>query len=331
VPYSRTANMEQRPRTPVDLPEADQAEYDRLSDMANENEDLTEEDIARIDELEDRMRGDWSDEVRAECGVFVYVDFHGKLQVAGAYRKVERHAGTGDDKVEVSGGGEKPLIPQNCLDDLSRIRLAAQQTTMLTQHEQLLDLLAYQLEVNGSIWTGALGVSVDRGTIRPEKDEHFHQDERLPDDGPDYSRSPTWSDFEAFQAKGKKHRNEVLTRHLARSLRGFNTSGFLKEIFTHTGAGATIRKIWHPSAANFFGRVRPDYLDRLWAELLELEGDDERLADFCKMKKAEKARELEALFHNAETQEALGLSRDQVKRIDAWVPAEMWDGGEAGA
>ena len=326
VPWTKISECNRHNRELVTLPEADEAELDRLIERAETGDALTDEEVARIEELQDRKLGDWSDEVRAKSGAFAFVNARGQVEVVGAFERVERHGGSaGDDTVETSGGGEKPLIPQNCLDDLGRIRLAAQQTTMLTQHETLLDLLAYQLDMNGSTWSGAMGVSIDRPAIRPDKDDEFHQDARLPDAAPDYSVSPSWAGFEAFTAKGKKHRNEVLTRHLARSLRSFTSSGFLREVFAQTGAAGTIRKIWHPTAENFFGRVRVDYLDRLWAELLDLEPEDARLEEFVKLKKAAKAKELQGLFHDASVQEALGLSRDQVKRIDAWVPAEMWE------
>ncbi|RHZ90462.1 chromosome partitioning protein ParB, partial [Cereibacter sphaeroides] len=49
-----------------------------------------------------------------------------------------------------------------------------------------------------------------------------------------------------------------------------------------------------------------------------------------KLKKGEKAKRLEALFADPATREALGLSREDCAKIDAWVPAELdWPEGEA--
>jgi ParB family chromosome partitioning protein len=44
---------------------------------------------------------------------------------------------------------------------------------------------------------------------------------------------------------------------------------------------------------------------------------------FAKLKVGEKRKELEKLFNDASTQEALGLSRSEVAAIDSWIPETM--------
>lgn len=335
--FNRTEYCERLHPEAVELPAGDEEELEQLEDRDLRGEPMTDEEHARLEELRARADGDFDEGVRATAGVFVLVNQQGRLEVARAYRREADTLATdgaaasdaGEDRVEKTGGGEKPLIPQNCLDDLRRVRQLAHQTAMLTQHEQLLDLLAYQLATDAPQYLGALGVAVDRPPVTPEKDSGLHVDKRLPNDPPSHRGRLDGEGFIAFCAKGKKHRNDVLTRHLARSMRSPSTSAFLDELFVAAGGAALIRKIWSPDVANFFGRVRADYLDRIWAELLELEPEDDRRAEFGKLNRKEKAKRLEELFTDASVQEAHGLSRDQVKRIDAWVPAEML-GGKAG-
>jgi len=68
--------------------------------------------------------------------------------------------------------------------------------------------------------------------------------------------------------------------------------------------------------------VRTDYLEQIWADMLDLDEDDERRAQFAKLNKGARAKELDGLFSNASVQEAHGLSRDQIDAIDAWLPEQ---------
>lgn len=86
----------------------------------------------------------------------------------------------------------------------------------------------------------------------------------------------------------------------------------------------SIRRHWTPGV-EFFKSARPDVLDRWWAQLLELEDEDPRIAEFGKMKKGEKAKTLAALFEDMSVREAHGLSRDQNAAIDAWLPPQLED------
>ncbi|WP_335754523.1 hypothetical protein [Sulfitobacter sp.] len=65
-------------------------------------------------------------------------------------------------------------------------------------------------------------------------------------------------------------------------------------------------------------------LDATWRELVIQDDEaDIEMARFQKLKKGEKAKELEALYNDTSLQEVLGLKRAQIAAIDAWVPVVM--------
>jgi ParB family chromosome partitioning protein len=304
---------------PVELPEADAEELEALSEIGTDG--LSDEGIARRQELLDRERGDYTDALRETGTVFIYVTNAGVLTIDRAYAPRGQKTGTGNSASK-SGGGEKPRMPQNCLDDLQRVQLLAQQTALVGKSELLLDILGWQIETGTRSYARPLGVDFSFPTLAPEKDSHTHIDARLSSVGEvDYSEQFSIDALQAFQAKGKKHRNGLIAAALARSVAPATMNGsarILAEL-----AAPEIRKIWTPDAENYFGRIRADLLDHIWAEMLDLDDDDDRRADFARLKRKEKATELEALFTDASVQEAHGLSRDQVARIDAWLPEEM--------
>jgi ParB family chromosome partitioning protein len=83
------------------------------------------------------------------------------------------------------------------------------------------------------------------------------------------------------------------------------------------------RDTFTPTAENFFGRMKGDYLNDLWSDLLGLAADHPTVTTFEKLKKGEKALRLECLFADPATRTALGLSEDQIDRINAWLPEGM--------
>ncbi|WP_243612962.1 ParB/RepB/Spo0J family partition protein [Shimia aestuarii] len=317
VTYTHTEKLERIYPTPVDLPEADAEELEQLEEIGIAG--LSEEGQARLKELAERERGDYTDEDRETGTVFVYVRHSGELQVERAYVSKKRAKKSAD--TEKAGGGEKPRMPQNCLDDLRSVQTLALQTAMLGKPDLLLDILAWQIESGVSTWSAPLDVKLGKTAIEPEKSSNTTIDGRLVAvEETDHDAKFSAEQLHEFQLKGKKHRNAILAAGLARAITapGFTVSRDLLDLVE-----IDIRKLWTPDAENFFSRIRPDLLDGIWADLLELEDDDERRADFAKLKRAQKAKELEDLFSNASVQEAHGLSRDQVARIDAWLPEEM--------
>ncbi|MBR9821947.1 MAG: ParB/RepB/Spo0J family partition protein [Rhodobacteraceae bacterium] len=317
TPWSLTDKMDRLRPEPVELPEGDAEELDRL--QAVHPEDRTAAQTARMRDLARRAAGEFSEAQRETGGIVVYVNSRGELTVDRAWRKPERKKTRGGQSD--GPGRDKPALPQNAVEDLRRIGHAALQVALIDQTELLLDLFAWQCEARLPSWGGALGVSLVAPLIQPEKDSGFHHDARLPDLSPNTAAPRGWDDFTAFRAQGKKHRNQVLARPLARSANG-PASGPLAEILAQqVDAQRVVRKIWTPDAANYFGRIRPDLQVAIWEELTGAEGDE--LKRFTDLKKSERAKELEALFADASVQEALGLSRDQVKAIDAWLPEEL--------
>ncbi|PTE19382.1 hypothetical protein C5F48_23255, partial [Cereibacter changlensis JA139] len=85
-------------------------------------------------------------------------------------------------------------------------------------------------------------------------------------------------------------------------------------------AGASIRLIWTPTVANFFGRVSASYLDDLVREMLDRDETDTQLRVFRSLKKGAKAAELENLFSDPETQAHWKVTPAQKARLDAWLP-----------
>lgn len=323
VDYQQAAKLDRAYREPVDLPEADADELGEMERLGLDEH--TDESRARLTELRERARGDYSDETRKNAIMIAYVSNHGEVRTEGPYLKPAPKGAKGDDTVASTGGAEKPLFPANLTEDMNRILLAAVQTAMLDKSELALDLLAYQVECGCPGWRGAFAVTFNGPTITPIVEDGVLIDARLAEvrTGASFDVKPTAAGFAEFQAKGKKHRNTVLTHGLARSINGLEMGSELTLALRDTLLTHDVRKLWTPTAANFFSRVRVDYLDRIWAELLGLDDDDARRAEFARLKKGEKAKELEALFSDASVQEAHGLSRAQVAAIDAWLPKGM--------
>ena len=323
TPWSLIDKLERLWPEPVELPEGDAEELDRLQSL--HPEERTAAQTSRMRDLTRRAAGDFSDDQRESGGIIVYVNSSGELTIDRAWRKPERRKAK-DGSAE-GPGRDKPALPQNAVEDLRRIGHAALQVALIDQTELLLDLFAWQCEARLPSWGGALGISLAEPMIRPEKDSGFHHDARLPDLSPDTSAARGWDAFTAFREKGKKHRNQVLARSLARTANGPSNGPLAEILAQHVDARRMVRKIWTPDAANYFGRIRPDLQVAIWEELTGAEGDE--LKRFTDLKKGDRAKELEALFADTSVQEALGLSRDQVKAIDAWLPNELRHGQDA--
>ncbi|MCH2096665.1 MAG: ParB/RepB/Spo0J family partition protein [Rhodobacteraceae bacterium] len=319
LPHGMHSGMDRLYPEKVELPQADQAE---LTELESVNRwELSEEDRAKLTNLRNRTLGDFDDADIAAGGVFVLVNGQGALCVERAFRKQSK-AQKSTDSASNGSASSKPALPQNALDDLRRVALATQQAALISKQELLLDILGWQIENGARAWKRPLGVTLDQPTLRPEKDSNCHVDARLEAvENEDWDAEFTLDALKAFQDKGKKHRNAIIAAGLARTLAP-TTANKTGEVIAEL-APPDVRKYWTPDADNYFGRLRADLLPAIWAELLDLEDDDERLAEFTKLKRKEKAAELAALFSDASVQEAHGLSRDQVARIDKWLPPEM--------
>lgn len=322
--YVDWAEVNGRPRLhpqPVELPAADLEELERLQEM---DDRLDADQEARLDELEERAAGTFSDEDKAQGGVLVYVDHAGKLQVSRAYGpapKAARDSEGDDDGAPAPAEPKSPPIAAACVEDLNAVRLHVLQSALVDKTNLMLDLLAYSLETGAPGYRLPLAVSLEQPKITPEKPAGFEPDTRLTGiEAKDYQAQADWKGFEAFRDKGQKHRNAVLALHLARAIQ---PSDMWRDLWRE--AGADMRSRWTPSAEALFSRMRGDQLAPLWRQLTALHEED---TDFEKMKKRDQAKELEALFTDMAKREALGLDRETNAKIDAWVPQILGLPGE---
>ncbi|MEA5163534.1 chromosome partitioning protein ParB, partial [Cereibacter johrii] len=296
---------------PGKLSDGEEAELAALEEREAEDA-LDEAGRARLAELEARREGGFTDAQRASAGIFVYCSSRDGLSVERAYQQ---------PRAVPRGAAEAaPDLPQSLIEDLHRIRLGALQARLMDQSELMLDLLAWSLGGGLRPWARPLAISPTDQPIAPEKGEGTSYPPRLAARmEPNTSLGPdgTPAEFETFRAQGKKHRNQILTEALART---FCTGSSGLSAALARQLGVEVRRIWTPTAQGFLGRCSAGYLDRLWSELVPTaEGDQ----SFQKLKKGEKAKRLEALFADLATREALGLSREDCAKIDAWVPAEL--------
>ncbi len=327
VDHKLTSRCEYLRKQEVELPIADQ---DRLAALQDRNfhDGISDAELGELDALQTRRAGDFTDEQRETGGIFVLVDHNGVLKIEGAYRERET-----DDKETSShepgspAAPAKPALTQSGKEDLHRIALLALQTAMIDKTELVLDLFAWQLERGGPGYSNPFAITLTDQKITGEKEDAWPVDARLAEtrNGSNLgtSNATAADDFATFTAKGKKHRNTVLTRHITRTLCTPNLDrGGLGTLLVEL-TGASIRKVWTPDAATYFSRLSVGAREAIWTELLDLNQDDERRATFAKLKKGQKAKELEGLCADASVQEALGLCRAQIAKIDAWLPPEI--------
>lgn len=309
--------------TPVDLPEADADELAELQ-ARSESEELTTAELARMDELDRRAAGDFSDDDRANGIAVLYVNARGQLIFAGAWRQ-RTESGEGDS--EAGSEGEtitaKPDgLPQNLRDDLNTILTLALQTALLDKPELVLDLLAITLTADIWPWHRPLAINPAQQNLTPSKPDETTIDARLADAVASDDRTGMTDlliqHLDEMQAAGRKARNASITAALTRTMHTAATD-FGKALAARLGVNA--RKVWHPTADNYFKRLPAGMLDAIWDDLLP--DHDAEAIRFRALKKADKAKELHQLFHSADYREALGLSRDQNARIDAWLPPEL--------
>ena len=327
-----------------ELSEAEGEEFDRLADLAEGNV-LDEAGQARMDELDAIMHGDFSAEQRALSGAIICVDSSGKLTANyGLVKPEDKQAAYDADLLDkpyshsgAAAQDDTPKSPytQALAGDLTAIRLAAAQTALLDKPDFVLDLLAFFLSPASGSWSGVLGLRTDHQRNKPEKDDpDFTLHPRLGGPKPDdedmekadaeddylYRRiEDMGAEFAAFRETGKKTRNAQITESIARMFHTQSDAAFMASI--EAEIGASIRSIWTPTQANFFGRVKGPYLIALWCDLLDLKADAPDATGFAKLKAKEKAERMANLFaHDPDVLKLFKVTKDQLARIDAWVP-----------
>ena len=306
-----------------ELSEDQATRYDELVGLA-QNRVLDEAGKTELATLQATLDGEYTEEQKTHAGLIVYVNQSGELSCQSGLIKRE------DKKAAIEAGilkrsahqkFDKPKSPysQKLADDLEAIRLGARQNAAVNKADMLLDLLAFQLSGHTG-YRRVFELRLDHPRNHPETETGFLLDERLTtanelDD--DASYSGLSEPFKAFQAKGKKHRNAEITRHLAAVLTG-GFDAFKADIDSQ--CDTSIRSVWTPTAENFFKRVNAAYLEKLYSLMLALKSEEAAAKAFAGFKKGDKAERLEKLFLDEVTQKALGVTKEQKFRIDTWVP-----------
>lgn len=317
----------------LDLSEDEAEEYDALCELANADA-LDEEGHAKLDAFDAKRAPVFGPEQRGAAGGFAFVGRDGELLFElGFVRPADRaeavEAGViASDRHSSAGAipGEatrKSPYSAALVADIHAMRLAALQQALLAKPELVLDLMAFALSSASGAYATIFDMRLGTPSNVPSVEDGFAVDARLTDPTAHNLVQDQAEAFLGFQGQGKKARNAAITEALARGLNyGFSTCSRPSNLFDHIEeeAGASIRTVWSPTAANFFGRVSGGYLDALLADLLCAEVGDDRVKAFAKMKKSEKAATMERLFSDSTTQTLYALSSDQIARIAQWVP-----------
>lgn len=332
VDYNATASLTRIYPSAVQLSEAEAAEYEALSELS-EREELTEDQEARLEALEALQTPKFSQEQKEQAGGIIFVDYSGNLRAEMGYvrpehRKEATEAGvlsgnyavSDDEEITSTKANRKSPFSPALVADMQAARLASIQGALLAKPELALDLLAFTLDLANGDFSPVLSIRAGAPVITPSVAEGFSIDPRLTKQRGHGYQTPTTESFVAYQALGKKARNAALTTAISRSLTYAldNRGTVLDHIAQETNA--SLRHVWTPTAANFFGRVPSAYLDTLLADLLGIEATDDRLKSFVKMKKSDKARTFENLFSDETTQKLYALTPDQIERLKTWVP-----------
>ncbi len=321
VGWERMDKLDRLYKVEGDLTEDETARYDELAEAA-EAEALDEDGEAEFETLTAKLDGHYTDEQKAHSGVIAYVDNRGALQpMRGLVTRADRAAAVEAGVLPKPYRMEQDDAPKSpysakLQDDLNAAALGARQNAAVDHADLILDLLAWQLS-GGMGYRRAFEVRADAPRNAPETETGFALDERLTKEGTS-PKDPWGSDlakgFRAFRKKGREHRDAELTRHLTRLL-DVSDEGLGKLIDKE--AGTSLRAVWTPTAENLFKRMKGDWLDALWNDLLDCAPASPRATSFAKKKKGEKAETLEALFAKPSAFEA---TPEQVEKIDAWVP-----------
>lgn len=337
VPWDYTESHKLARLYPVsnDLTEEEALEWDELSELEAE-EMLDEAGIERLAALDAKQASYFTEDQKALSGCLLTVERNGTIRltegmvkpedaaeaVAAGLMQANRHA-TGE---AAGSGAPKSPYSQALVTDMKALRLAAVQGALLAKPELVLDLLAYALSPDSGRYCDVFGIRTDLPNITPTAEDGCEIDPRLTVEpsGSDFTMpEDTAAKFLAFQEQGKKHRNAMLTASIARLLNyGGSASGRTTSLFDHIEdeANANLRKVWTPTASNFFGRVNGPYLDALFADLLGADTSDERVKTFAKAKKSEKVAVMERLFSDPQTRALYQVTPEQAERIAAWQP-----------
>lgn len=321
--------------TPAELTEDEAQEYDDLTELAQSDE-LDEQGEARLEALDALFEGDYTAEQRGHAGGYVYVNREGVLTLKMGYLRREDEAEAAQAgvieaaSVSPTKKAETAKSPYSAalVEDLRSIRLAAVQAALLDKPDLVLDLLAFALAPESGAFNSMFAIRTSSPKIVPSKEDGVTIDERLASDDSHRTCADLSQAFATFQAQSKKQRSAALTQAVARTL-NYGCTDYVARPSTlfnqiEQDTGANVRKVWTPTATNFFGRVSAGYLDALLLDLLQITGEDDRARAFTKLKKAEKAETMERLFNDADTQTLYKLDKEGRDRIAGWTPTDAF-------
>ena len=336
VSYSVTEKLARLYPVEGVLTEEQAERYDELAELANADA-LDEAGQAELEALDAIIKGDFTDAQRAVAGYYVYVSHSGTMQMSGPWVRTEDRAAAIEAGVLTghaagatgSDAAPAPKSPYSgaLVEDMKAIRLAAIQTALLDKPEMVFDLLAFGLSLASGVSTSVFDLSPGRPNNCPSKTDGLEWSDRLahPPAGheawsrPELRVKDLAQAFRDFTAAGKKARNAALVEGMARTLPyGAGDADFFALI--EADSGASIRKVWTPTAENFFARVSADYLDALHLDLTGCDPQCNGFKAFKSQKKGEKAAGMERLFTDAAYQSAWKIDAEKKARIDAWVP-----------
>jgi ParB family chromosome partitioning protein len=296
--------------------------YQELEELANADalDEEGEKELAAIQEILD---GEFSPEQKKIGGCLVYVDGKGELSfIEGLVNSEGKATAIQLDFIEAPrksvSDAPKSDYSQKFVEDMSKIRCAAVQKSLLNYHDLVVKLLAYSLEQQVSNNDKPLNVRYDHQNNTPEIEDGFDLPEVL---GPQTRKYDFQTDhvkaFAKFREQSQGEIHIIIHEHLVRSF-GLDRNPLLKLV--ENEVQSDLRSVWTPTAESCFKRLKGSLLSSIYKDLLGLSEKDDKFKTFDKAKKGEKVNLLHKMFNEEEYRKQMKLTKDQLAKIDAWVP-----------
>jgi ParB family chromosome partitioning protein len=305
-----------------ELDEAQYQRYEELEELAN-TDVLDEEGEKELAALQEILDGEFSPEQKKIGGCLVYVDGKGKLSfIDGLVNSEGKAAAIQLEFIEAPRksvtDAPKSDYSQKFVEDMDKIRCAAVQKSLLKHHDLVVKLLAYSLELQLSYAGQPLNISYEHQNNTPEIKDGFELPEVLgPQEGKYDHRTDHTKAFAKFREQSQGEIHIIIHEHLVRSF-GLDRNPLLKLV--ENEVQSDLRSVWTPTAESCFKRLKGSLLSSIYKELLGLTEKDDKFKTFDKAKKGEKVNLLHKMFNEEEYRKQMKLTKDQLAKIDAWVP-----------
>ncbi|WP_282611427.1 ParB/RepB/Spo0J family partition protein, partial [Pelagibius sp. Alg239-R121] len=321
------SKMERTYPEQAELSEEDGARYDELQDLIDDGQ-ASDGEVEEFEALANKLGEEsYSADQMAHAGVVLYLDYRGEIDSEYGLIKPQDHAAAVDAGIcrSVTKSGsttaeKKGPYSAALAEDLAKVRTGAIQTALLTKPELAVDLLTFLLSTPVYDWMHPLGLRTDLADNAPDDDEGLVLPEALQGKShasPMEAKKAAKS-FTEFRAKPKKERNRLLTESIAKL---FSTKlagekyGDLGEAVANMAA-TDVRAVWTPTEG-FLNRLKAAQLDAIMGEIK----GKAVTADFSKLKKKDKAAFLHRLFNEETARKDLDAAAQA--RIAAWLPEGM--------